>query len=194
MTDVGATFAGKVADHIWGFHFLLQQTSSGKTFTMRGTDDVPGIIPLAVRNTFAAIEAMQDREFLIRVSYMEVRVYIGDAFVTTPQVCFCTAPVCHHPTQQLYNEDINDLLAPENSKLPVHETPEGCPFVAGLREDIVTCTDQVLALLDEGERRRHIGETKMNKNSSRSHTIFRMVHVYVVVVVGMHACGDACMW
>lgn len=34
---------------------------------------------------------------------------------------------------------------------------------------------QVLELLDSGERHRHFGETKMNKNSSRSHTIFRMV-------------------
>lgn len=34
---------------------------------------------------------------------------------------------------------------------------------------------QVLELLESGERHRHFGETKMNKNSSRSHTIFRMV-------------------
>jgi hypothetical protein len=34
---------------------------------------------------------------------------------------------------------------------------------------------QVLELLEGGERYRHFGETKMNKNSSRSHTVFRMV-------------------
>ena len=39
--------------------------------------------------------------------------------------------------------------------------------VAGLREDIVCSPEQVLALLDSGERHRHFGETKMNKNSSR---------------------------
>ncbi|MBX9448666.1 MAG: hypothetical protein KL787_02625 [Taibaiella sp.] len=33
----------------------------------------------------------------------------------------------------------------------------------------------MLQLLAEGESHRHVGETKMNKNSSRSHTIFRMV-------------------
>ena len=33
----------------------------------------------------------------------------------------------------------------------------------------------MLALLEAGERHRHNGETRMNKNSSRSHTIFRMV-------------------
>jgi len=39
----------------------------------------------------------------------------------------------------------------------------------------VSGPDQVLQLLADGERHRHVGETKMNKNSSRSHTIFRMV-------------------
>ncbi len=34
---------------------------------------------------------------------------------------------------------------------------------------------QVMELLEAGERFRHFGETKMNKQSSRSHTVFRMV-------------------
>ena len=76
---------------------------------------------------------------------------------------------------QLYNEDINDLLAPENCKLPIHESKESGIYVARLREDIVSGPEQVLDLLAEGESHRHVGETKMNKNSSRSHTIFRMV-------------------
>ena len=76
---------------------------------------------------------------------------------------------------QLYNEDINDLLAPGNCKLPVHESKESGIYVAGLREDIVSTPEQVLELLEKGELHRHVGETKMNKNSSRSHTIFRMV-------------------
>lgn len=76
---------------------------------------------------------------------------------------------------QLYNEDINDLLAMENSKLQIHESKEAGVYVAGLREEIVTGADHVLGLLSTGEAARHIGETKMNKASSRSHTVFRMV-------------------
>ena len=76
---------------------------------------------------------------------------------------------------QLYNEEVNDLLAPENSKLQIHESREAGVYVAGLREDIVTSAEHVLQLLEEGERSRHTGETKMNKSSSRSHTVFRMV-------------------
>lgn len=78
---------------------------------------------------------------------------------------------------QLYNEEVNDLLAPESTKLPIHETKENGPYVCGLREDIVTSPDAVLSLLEEGEANRHIGSTKMNEKSSRSHTVFRMVGV-----------------
>ncbi|KAF6256323.1 P-loop containing nucleoside triphosphate hydrolase protein, partial [Scenedesmus sp. NREL 46B-D3] len=126
--------------------FAYGQTSSGKTHTMRGTADEPGIIAMAVQEVFGLIESLQDREFLLRVSYME-----------------------------LYNEDINDLLAPENLKLPIHESKENGVYVAGLREDIVVSPEQVLELLREGEANRHIGATKMNEGSSRSHTVFRMV-------------------
>ena len=40
---------------------------------MRGTSSEQGIIPLAVADIFRHINSMQDREFLLRVSYMEVR-------------------------------------------------------------------------------------------------------------------------
>lgn len=76
---------------------------------------------------------------------------------------------------QLYNEDINDLLAPSSLKLQIHESHEAGVYVAGLREEIVSGPDAVLGLLQQGEARRHIGETNMNKASSRSHTVFRMV-------------------
>ena len=42
---------------------------------MRGTEDEPGIIPLAVREIFEHINKTQEREFLLRVSYMEVEPY-----------------------------------------------------------------------------------------------------------------------
>lgn len=86
----------------------------------------------------------------------------------------CVLPPCT-PVLQLYNEEVNDLLAPQNVKLPVHESKENGVYVCGLREDIVTNPETVLLLLKEGEANRHIGSTKMNEKSSRSHTVFRMV-------------------
>lgn len=76
---------------------------------------------------------------------------------------------------QLYNEEVHDLLSSDQTKLQIHESKESGIYVAGLREDIVTSAEHVLELLYSGEKLRHFGETKMNKTSSRSHTIFRMV-------------------
>ncbi|PON65553.1 Kinesin-like protein [Parasponia andersonii] len=129
-----------------GTAFAYGQTSSGKTFTMNGSEKDPGIIHRAVEDIFERIQMISDREFLIRVSYMEI-----------------------------YNEEINDLFAVENQKLPIHESLERGVFVAGLKEEIVNNAEQVMKLLESGEANRHFGETNMNVRSSRSHTIFRMV-------------------
>ncbi|TYK25527.1 centromere-associated protein E isoform X1 [Cucumis melo var. makuwa] len=126
--------------------FAYGQTNSGKTHTMRGSPTEPGIIPLAVNNLFDVINQDADREFLLRMSYMEI-----------------------------YNEEINDLLVPEHRKLQIHESLERGIYVAGLREEIVASSEQVLDLMEFGESHRHIGETNMNLYSSRSHTIFRMI-------------------
>ncbi|KAL0888998.1 hypothetical protein Bca101_012981 [Brassica carinata] len=129
-----------------GTVFAYGQTSSGKTFTMTGSETDPGIIRRSVRDVFERIQTISDREFLIRVSYMEI-----------------------------YNEEINDLLAVENQRLQIHEHLERGVFVDGLTEEIVNDAEQILNLLDSGEVNRHFGETNMNVHSSRSHTIFRMV-------------------
>ncbi|XP_062164418.1 kinesin-like protein KIN-7N [Alnus glutinosa] len=129
-----------------GTAFAYGQTSSGKTFTMNGSETDPGIIHRAVKDIFTKIQMISDREFLIRVSYMEI-----------------------------YNEEINDLFAVENQKLQIHESLERGIFVAGLREEIVNNAEQVFELIESGEVNRHFGETNMNVRSSRSHTIFRMV-------------------
>ncbi|CAB4286432.1 unnamed protein product [Prunus armeniaca] len=138
-----------VAAAVRGFNgtvFAYGQTNSGKTHTIRGSATEPGVIPLAVREMFNIIQEDVDREFLLRMSYMEI-----------------------------YNEDINDLLAPEHRKLQIHESLERGIYVAGLREEIVASPEQVLDLMEFGESHRHIGETNMNLYSSRSHTIFRMI-------------------
>ncbi|CAI7808343.1 unnamed protein product, partial [Closterium sp. NIES-54] len=143
--------AKAVVDGFNGTIFAYGQTSSGKTFTMRGVPACEGVIPLSVRQVFDTISQTMNREFLLRVSYLEI-----------------------------YNEEINDLLAPDNRRLQIHESSERGVFVAGLHEEIVMCPDQVLELLSVGETNRSIGETKMNEKSSRSHAIFRMVRCTLI--------------
>eukprot|EP00879_Flechtneria_rotunda_P027519 GHRR01029485.1.p1 GENE.GHRR01029485.1~~GHRR01029485.1.p1 ORF type:complete len:158 (+),score=50.94 GHRR01029485.1:410-883(+) len=71
----GVTAQGLIRKLVHGFNstvFAYGQTSSGKTHTMRGSADQPGIIAMAVQEVFGLIDTLQDREFLLRVSYMEV--------------------------------------------------------------------------------------------------------------------------
>ncbi|XP_056150199.1 centromere-associated protein E [Lampris incognitus] len=55
-----------------GTIFAYGQTSSGKTFTMMGSDLNPGVIPMAMEDVFQTIKNFPKKEFLLRVSYMEI--------------------------------------------------------------------------------------------------------------------------
>nr|XP_040015799.1 centromere-associated protein E isoform X13 [Gasterosteus aculeatus aculeatus] len=131
-----------------GTIFAYGQTSSGKTFTMMGGDRIHGVIPLAVDDVFQTIRNCSKKEFLLRVSYMEI-----------------------------YNETVSDLLVDSCKRKPleVRETINKNIYVADLTEELVTTTSQVLAWIRKGEENRHYAKTKMNERSSRSHTIFRMI-------------------
>ncbi|XP_036000546.1 centromere-associated protein E isoform X2 [Fundulus heteroclitus] len=131
-----------------GTIFAYGQTSSGKTFTMMGSDRNPGVIPLAVDDVFQTIKNFPNKEFLLRVSYMEI-----------------------------YNETVTDLLVDSWKRKPleVRETIDKTIYVAELTEELVTSSAQALAWIRKGETNRHYGKTKMNQWSSRSHTIFRMI-------------------
>ncbi len=54
---------------------------------MKGNEADPGIIPLAVREVFRLIGESPDREFLLRVSYMEV----GRGLVIACSICIMAA-------------------------------------------------------------------------------------------------------
>uniref|UniRef100_A0AAV2K8C2 Centromere-associated protein E n=1 Tax=Knipowitschia caucasica TaxID=637954 RepID=A0AAV2K8C2_KNICA len=131
-----------------GTIFAYGQTSSGKTFSMMGCDKNPGVIPLAVEDIFQTIQTCSSKEFLLRVSYMEI-----------------------------YNETVSDLLVDSWKRKPleVREALNKNIYVADLSEELVTSTAQALHWIRFGEKNRHYGKTKMNERSSRSHTIFRMI-------------------
>ncbi len=66
---------GLNALYTWFFSgtlFAYGQTTSGKTYTMSGTEDSPDIIPYALDEMFSYIPKSRNREFLLRVSYMEL--------------------------------------------------------------------------------------------------------------------------
>ncbi|KAL4379213.1 hypothetical protein GQ457_02G024490 [Hibiscus cannabinus] len=127
-----------------GTIFAYGVTSSGKTHTMHGDQRSPGIIPLAVKDAFSIIQETPNREFLLRVSYLEI-----------------------------YNEVVNDLLNPAGQNLRIREDAQGT-FVEGIKEEVVLSPAHALSLIAAGEEHRHVGSTNFNLLSSRSHTIFTL--------------------
>ncbi|XP_010498433.1 PREDICTED: kinesin-like protein KIN-7K, chloroplastic isoform X1 [Camelina sativa] len=127
-----------------GTIFAYGVTSSGKTHTMHGDQRSPGIIPLAVKDAFSIIQETPNREFLLRISYMEI-----------------------------YNEVVNDLLNPAGQNLRIREDKQGT-FVEGIKEEVVLSAAHALSIIAAGEEQRHVGSTNFNLLSSRSHTIFTL--------------------
>jgi centromeric protein E len=112
---------------------------------MMGDDNIPGVIPLTVREIFQQIENIEDRVFLVRIGYIEI-----------------------------YNEKVFDLLDEKKKECnKIHETPQGDVNV-NQREVVINSEEQILEHYEIGNKSRRTGETNMNDRSSRSHTIFRI--------------------
>ncbi|XP_074592694.1 kinesin-like protein KIN-5A isoform X1 [Curcuma longa] len=145
--------------------FAYGQTGTGKTYTMEGgskakNGEFPsdaGVIPRAVRQIFSILEA-QCAEYSMKVTFLE-----------------------------LYNEEITDLLTLDDSKfsddkskkpIALMEDGKGGVFVRGLEEEVVYTASEIYKILDKGSTKRRTAETLLNKQSSRSHSIFSItIHI-----------------
>ncbi|XP_014810819.1 PREDICTED: chromosome-associated kinesin KIF4A [Calidris pugnax] len=129
------------------------QTGSGKTYSMGGTytasqehEPHVGVIPRVIKMLFKEKDQRQDWEFLLKVSYLEI-----------------------------YNEDILDLLCPSrerSSQISIREDPKEGIKIVGLTEKNVTCAQDTVSCLEQGNNARTVAATAMNSQSSRSHAIF----------------------
>lgn len=124
--------------------FAYGQTATGKTFTMRGNEMSPGLIPLSIAEVFKEVSKNKERNFKICVSFLE-----------------------------LYNETIYDLLVENSEKLEIKENTHGV-FIKGLSIFEVHSLEEAMKYLKQGDARRKIAETRLNLQSSRSHTVFRI--------------------
>ena len=121
------------------------QTGTGKTHTMEGdlsNQDHHGVIPRAARAIFDTLRSAEYSNAHVSCSYLEI-----------------------------YNEELGDLLSDGNNKVTMMEGKGGI-VCRGLSEESVGSAEDVLNLMHKAQDKRHIGETKMNKSSSRSHCIF----------------------
>lgn len=143
-----------------GYHgtvFAYGMTGTGKTFSMQGTATSPGVIPLAITDIFSFIRETPHREFLLRVSYLEI-----------------------------YNEKIHDLLkppmeagigpgSPQPEEIKLREDPKRGVFASPLKEEIVQSPTQLLRVIARGDQSRRTRSTQYNSRSSRSHAVVQIV-------------------
>jgi len=126
--------------------FAYGTTGAGKTYTMLGYQEVPGIMVLTIKDMFETIKAQySEREFNIVVSYVEI-----------------------------YNETIRDLLVSSSGYLELRDDPVKGTAISGVTEHKAESTEQIMSLLFMGNKRRTTEATNANQTSSRSHAIFQV--------------------
>lgn len=147
-----------------GTVFAYGQTGAGKSYTMMGNmndENTKGIIPRIVEQLFSTIYvAPQNMEFQVKVGYMEI-----------------------------YMERIRDLLIPGSDNLPVHEEKNKGVYVKGLYEGYVASVAEVYHILDKGQASRMVASTKMNEESSRSHSILQITILQKDTITGSEKKG-----
>lgn len=124
--------------------FVYGATGAGKTFTMLGSEQFPGITYLTIQELFRQMEELvNERKFDIGVSYLEV-----------------------------YNEQVMNLLT-KTGPLKLREDSSGV-VVSGLSLKPIYCAKELITLLTLGNQNRTQHPTDANAESSRSHAIFQV--------------------
>ena len=130
-----------------GTIFVYGQTTSGKTYTMLGNINYPGILPCALKNLFDLLEnekKAKNLNYNLYCSYIEIYNEVIHDLIGNGTGCKIT-------------EDINyGLVIPEAQKICINTFEEG------------------IQLKDIGEEKRQYKDTLINEYSSRSHTIFQL--------------------
>ncbi|PHJ24808.1 kinesin motor domain-containing protein [Cystoisospora suis] len=180
--------------------FAYGATGAGKTYTMMGTDEDPGITKRAIHDIFGHINRLKelDKSFASHVSGPCHRPSLSSSrsnrLLQNPSdsrdgklleysvsnrcesCCGCAFLTKCEVTAsylEVYNERIRDLLEPTKRHLEVQEDA-GKVRVNNLSEHVVEDPHQTLELLAQGNRLRCCAATAANLTSSRSHAIFQL--------------------
>ncbi|KAL3033287.1 hypothetical protein AAZX31_02G129700 [Glycine max] len=140
--------------------FAYGQTGSGKTYTMLGDiedlDVMPsphrGMTPRIFEFLFARIQAEEESRRDESLKYN----------------CKCSF-------LEIYNEQITDLLDPSSTNLLLREDVKKGVYVENLSEFEVQSVSDIIRLLIQGSANRKVAATNMNRESSRSHSVFTCV-------------------
>ncbi|XP_034868369.1 kinesin-like protein KIF18A [Mirounga leonina] len=120
-------------------------TGAGKTHTMLGSAAEPGVMYLTMLDLYKSMDEIKEEKVCsTAVSYLEV-----------------------------YNEQIRDLLV-NSGPLAVREDAQKGVVVQGLTLHQPKSSEEILQLLDSGNKNRTQHPTDMNATSSRSHAVFQI--------------------
>ncbi|MCJ8738279.1 hypothetical protein PDJAM_G00033970 [Pangasius djambal] len=126
--------------------FAYGPTGAGKTHTMLGSQEHPGVIPRAVREVFQLVRTQvkdqDDWEFSVGMSYLEI-----------------------------YNEKVLDLLSPNSQDLPIREDKDKNIIIPGLTHTSLSSFSDFHTHFVPASLNRTTASTKLNQRSSRSHAI-----------------------
>ena len=128
--------------------FCYGSTNAGKTYTVTGPEDDPGILYRALNRVVPDLLTRSPETTKLYASYNEI-----------------------------YNERIYDLLADKKESLQIGINIIGDTEVKGCTEIPITCVDDIKYVVQKGIEGRHRGSTELNVDSSRSHSIFRLKYV-----------------
>ncbi|KAJ2533159.1 tubulin-dependent ATPase kip3 [Coemansia sp. RSA 1937] len=130
--------------------FAYGATGCGKTYTISGCPEDPGVIFLTMQELFERVANEDDKTVEITLSYLEV-----------------------------YNETIRDLLVDNPAQvvpLALRDDAKQTVTVVGLSEHVPKDVDEIMSLMVRGNANRTMSPTEANAVSSRSHAVLQ-VHV-----------------
>lgn len=125
--------------------FAYGPTGAGKTHTMLGSSEQPGVIPRAVREVFKLVKSKDEADQWdsnIGMSYLEI-----------------------------YNEKVLDLLSPNSQDLPIREDKDKNILIPGLTHTTISSFAEFDKHFVPATLNRTTASTKLNQRSSRSHAI-----------------------
>ncbi|KAL1703894.1 kinesin with motor region at N-terminus [Schizophyllum commune] len=132
--------------------FAYGVTSSGKTHTIQGTAEQPGVIKRVVEKLCYMMDSRANANISMNMQYMEI-----------------------------YKDEVYDLLVPNRELAPKLEVREfeGKVLVPKLSRKRISTEQEFHTIYQRASNQRSVGSTKLNSHSSRSHAILSL-HIDIV--------------
>jgi kinesin family protein 15 len=177
--EVGLPITRSCLEGYNGTILCYGQTGSGKTFTTFGAS-----IDAMLDDDQHSMNASSKAEDRPVVSLEESRglvpralEHLLESIEETRKTKVNYSATCKCSFYEIYQEKVFDLLdiaSHSVAGLSVREDSKEGVYVEGCTETVVTSVKEAHRILVQGYKNRHVAETSMNRESSRSHAVFQL--------------------